>query len=126
MAALAGAAGEIAGDEVNGFAWAAAQRLNPSWVILVAGGYGAFVFQGSEAEAEEMRAHKANWERAIAHKRPASASDFTRASNCWNHPGFLRLCWYGSRGRRLKRPWTPRFDCRCAECTSLERLREGR
>jgi hypothetical protein len=100
----------------TGFAWFAAQRMAPSWVILVAGGYGPFLFQGNEREAEEMRSHKAQWEGAIAHKRPASATDFERPSSCWNHRGFLRLCWYGSRGRRLKRPYTPIFACNCGGC----------
>jgi hypothetical protein len=31
------------------------------WTIWVAG-YGKFNFDGTEAEAEEMRRHKANWE----------------------------------------------------------------
>jgi hypothetical protein len=38
------------------------------WLISVGGGYGSFVFEGSEDEAEEMRAHKANWEHAVARK----------------------------------------------------------
>jgi hypothetical protein len=37
------------------------------WIIWVAG-YGAFEFVGTEAEAEEMRAHKAVWEHAVAKK----------------------------------------------------------
>jgi hypothetical protein len=41
--------------------------LSEIWVIWVRG-YGRFDFDGSEAEAEEMRAHKAKWERAVAHK----------------------------------------------------------
>lgn len=41
-----------------------ARRL---WIIWVAG-YGPFEFEGTEAEAEEMRAHKANWEQGIAKK----------------------------------------------------------
>lgn len=101
-----------------GFAWFRQQCLRPWWVILIAGGYGAFLFEGTEAEAEEMRAHKANWEGAVGHKRPASFSDFERPSNCWNHRGFVRLAWYGSRGRRLKRPWTPRYYCECGGCTT--------
>lgn len=100
------------------FAWFCRQRLKPSWVILVAGGYGAFLFQGTESEAEEMRVHKANWEGAIAHKRPASAPDFADPSHCWNHQGFVRVAWFGSRGRRLKRSWTPRFYCECGSCAT--------
>ena len=29
-----------------------------AWVILVGGGYGAFLFNGTEEQAEEMRVHK--------------------------------------------------------------------
>jgi len=38
-----------------------------TWKIRVAG-YGTFDFIGTEAEAEDMRCHKARWEQAIAHK----------------------------------------------------------
>lgn len=99
----------------TGFVWFAQQRQRPSWVINVAG-YGAFVFDGSEAEAEEMRAHKARWEGAVGHKRPASITDFPQASACWNHPGYVRVARYGSRNRLLKRPYTPRFHCECGGC----------
>lgn len=37
------------------------------WMIRVAG-YGTFEFAGTEAEAEEMRAHKACWERGSGMK----------------------------------------------------------
>lgn len=37
------------------------------WKIRVAG-YGTFDFEGTEAEAEEMRIHKANWEQGPAIK----------------------------------------------------------
>jgi len=59
------------------------------WVILVAN-YGAFVFKGTEDEAEEMRKHKANWERAVAQKRLATPQEIAsgNASNCWNHENF--------------------------------------
>lgn len=100
-----------------GFAWFARQRMKPSWVINVAH-YGAFLFDGTEAEAEEMRAHKANWEHAIAHKRPASFSDFPQPLGCWNHRGYVRIAKYGSRNRLLKRPYTPRFYCECGSCTN--------
>lgn len=33
------------------------------WVILI-GGYGAFLFRGTEEEAEAERVHKARWERS--------------------------------------------------------------
>lgn len=38
------------------------------WEITVAG-YGTFIFEGTEAEAEEMRRHKARHEAAVARKR---------------------------------------------------------
>lgn len=39
------------------------------WLITVGGGYGSFVFEGTEEEAEEMRKHKAIWEGAVATKK---------------------------------------------------------
>jgi hypothetical protein len=103
-------------DLGSGFAWFARQRASPTWVINVAG-YGAFLFAGSEKEAEEMRAHKANWEHGIAHKRPASFTDLPRPSACWNHRGYARAYWRGSRGRLLKKPWVPQFECHCGGCS---------
>ena len=44
------------------------------WVISVAG-YGSFLFEGNEKEAEEMRAHKARWERGIGRKRLATQAE---------------------------------------------------
>lgn len=60
------------------------------WVIIVGSGYGAFLFRGSEVEAEEMRVHKARWERAVAQKRPATEQEVANdeASQCWNHHNF--------------------------------------
>lgn len=86
-----------------GFAFFAQQRLDPRWVILVGQHYGAFLFAGTEADAEEMRCHKANQERAIAKKRPASFEDIEIPSQCWNHRGFLNRFRYA--------------DCRCGDCT---------
>jgi hypothetical protein len=37
------------------------------WKIRVSG-YGTFDFEGTEDEAEEMRAHKARWEQGFAMK----------------------------------------------------------
>lgn len=105
-------------DQMNGFAWFAQQRLCPSWIINVAG-YGAFLFEGSESEAEEMRVHKARWEGACAQKRPASITDFPHASGCWNHPGYARLVRYGTRRRLLKRPYVPLYHCDCRECSRV-------
>lgn len=45
-----------------------------TWVISVAG-YGTFFFEGSEKEAEEMRAHKARWERGVGRKRLATQAE---------------------------------------------------
>lgn len=42
------------------------------WLICVGGGYGCFVFDGTEEEAEAMRRHKAGWEQAVARKTRAS------------------------------------------------------
>lgn len=73
------------------------------WVILV-GGYGAFLFDGTEAEAETMRCHKAQWEGGIGLKRPATLGEIANdeASECMNHDGF------NNRGRYA--------DCPCGEC----------
>lgn len=43
------------------------------WRIRISG-YGTFDFTGTEAEAEEMRAHKANWERGHGMKWRADLS----------------------------------------------------
>lgn len=45
------------------------------YVIAVGGGYGTFLFEATDNEAEIMREHKANWEGAFAKKRIASAQD---------------------------------------------------
>lgn len=45
------------------------------WLICVGAEYGCFVFEGTEAEAEEMRCHKANWEHAVARKTRASDAE---------------------------------------------------
>jgi hypothetical protein len=38
------------------------QTTKEKWLIRIAG-YGTFDFEGTEEEAEEMRKHKANWEK---------------------------------------------------------------
>lgn len=48
------------------------------WIIWISG-YGSFDFEGTEAEAEEMRAHKANWERGRGEKWRA---DLSREVDC--------------------------------------------
>jgi len=45
------------------------------WAIKVSG-YGEFFMRGTNKEAEAMRIHKANWERAIAHLRPATRAEY--------------------------------------------------
>lgn len=40
----------------------------PLWRIWVGGGYGAWLVRATERGAEAMRAHKANWEHAVARK----------------------------------------------------------
>jgi hypothetical protein len=50
------------------------------WAIFVGGGYGAFLFSGTEEEAEELRVHKARWEGAVALKRLATEEE--SASRC--------------------------------------------
>jgi len=49
------------------------QVIRHWWVIKVAG-YGEFAFYGTESEADEMRAHKSQWEGGIATKMPADQS----------------------------------------------------
>ena len=44
--------------------------MSKQWVILVAD-YGAFLFSGTEEEAEQIRRYKANWKQGVAKKRPA-------------------------------------------------------
>lgn len=87
-----------------GFAWHAQRIADPWWVINLPA-YGAFLFNGTESEAEVVRAHKANWEGEIAHKRCASFTDFPNPSRCFNHGGFVRA-------RKF------RFVCECGECAS--------
>jgi hypothetical protein len=73
------------------------------WVILVGRDYGAFLFEGTEAEAEATRAHKARWEQAVAKLRLADQVEraTNEASQCWNHPGFNN---------------SARHRCMCKEC----------
>lgn len=66
------------------------------WAILIGGGYGAFLFDGSEKEAEEMRSHKAMWERASGRKRPAEKEEISsgEVSRCMNHSGFKNRAYF--------------------------------
>lgn len=45
-----------------------------TWAVYV-GGYGAFLFAGTEAEAEQKRADKARWEHGVGRKRLATAQE---------------------------------------------------
>ena len=47
------------------------------WTITVHG-WGTCYFLGTEAQAEEWRKHKANWERAVAKKRPSTPEEIER------------------------------------------------
>lgn len=49
--------------------------VSRQWWVIAIGGYGEFGYYGSEDEAEEMRAHKARWERGTGRKRPADPTD---------------------------------------------------
>jgi len=109
-------------DEVvgKGFAWAAAHR---DWWVINMPCYGAFLFQGTRAEAEEMRTHKARWEGEAAHLRQASYTDIeyqgatVQPSQCWNHRGFVRAITKTLRGKPRKRPILGvHFFCKCANC----------
>lgn len=55
---------------------ASEHRLNRpvsrEWWIIAISGYGKFGFYGSEGEAEEMRAHKAEWEGSVGTKERAT------------------------------------------------------
>lgn len=66
------------------------------WVISLPW-YGAFLFDGTEAEAEEMRAHKANWEGEVARKRSATPEEIA-ANKVILQPGD---CGYGREGGEL-------------------------
>ena len=52
----------------SGAASSGGKNMKHWWIISVHG-YGEFNFFGTEHEAEDMRRHKANWERAVARKR---------------------------------------------------------
>jgi hypothetical protein len=56
------------------------ERMSDKWKIRVHG-YGTFDFEGTETEAEEMRAHKAQWERGTALKwRPTGGTELDRVT----------------------------------------------
>jgi hypothetical protein len=72
------------------------------WVIN-AYGWGAFLFEGTEFEAEEVRINKAKWEQTITKKRLATKNELKNKNidDCKNHPGF-----------KLK----GRYSCDCKKC----------
>lgn len=92
---------------VKNYTLEAVRPAENKWVIVVAG-YGAFLFEGNEQEAEEMRRHKASWEQAVAQKRRATVEEAAGqdVSMCMNHPLFRR-----ARLDRLNRYW-----CECDRC----------
>lgn len=75
------------------------------WVIHIGAGYGAFFFTGTEAEAEEKRVHKSNWEGGFGWKRLADEKEIAakEASQCLNHPNY-----------KWDKP--KRFNCKCETC----------
>ena len=79
-------------------------KCKKTWVIRV-GGYGSFIFDGTEEEAEEMRCHKSNWEQAVARKRLADECERLtgQINQCANHPN------YESKLRHF---------CDCPQCNS--------
>lgn len=49
--------------------------MKEKWLITVGGGYGSFVFVGTEEDAEKMRRHKARQEGAVATKKRLPAKE---------------------------------------------------
>lgn len=79
-----------------------------TWVIYIGNGYGHFLYSGTAAEAEEMRAHKANWERGIGLLRPATPEEHCgdEIDRCLNHPLFPHIA---EKRRRYA-------GCECERC----------
>lgn len=46
-----------------------------TWWVIDVNNYGAFLFEGTGAEAEERRVAKARWEGAVARKRIATPEE---------------------------------------------------
>jgi hypothetical protein len=65
-------------------------RKIKNWVIQVGGGYGSFLFKGTEEQAEFVRIAKAKLWSAVALKRLADKNEIKtqKASYCWNHKLF--------------------------------------
>lgn len=80
-----------------------------TFVINVAG-YGAYLFEGTDEEAEEARKAKAQWEQGAAFLRPAMASEIVSGtpSSCFNHPGF----------KHVQKDMI--FACNCPDCLKMK------
>ena len=77
------------------------------WVITI-GGYGSFMFEGDETEAEEMRKHKAYLEQGVGRKRLADEDELqTNVINkCKNHKNYkTKDRYYCKCGKCIKRTW---------------------
>lgn len=85
------------------------ETLPTAWIIYI-NGYGCFLFDGTDTEAQEMRAHKARWERGIGLLRPATLEEAAGGSidSCINHPLFPHIS-------EKKRPYA---GCKCERCVS--------
>lgn len=77
------------------------------WVIAVGKGYGHFLFEGTEKEAEEMKCLKSITEEAISKKRLATKEEVKSniIDQCNNHPGYNNQCHY---------------FCMCSKCTGIK------
>lgn len=76
--------------------------LNQTWVILIPS-WGAYLFEGTEADAEASRKHKANWEQGLGLKRLATSEEINTkvVDRCLNHPNF-----------KVRH----RYVCKCGKC----------
>jgi hypothetical protein len=80
------------------------------WLITVSG-YGSFIFEGTEKEAEERRSKKAIWENAIARKRLLDENEIKTGivNHCMNHPNYNTKLVY---------------NCYCERCTWIKEQKE--
>lgn len=74
--------------------------MKRKWWLISIGGYGDFGFYGTEAEAEEMRAHKAAWERDVGRKKAIPATH-PKAKEAAEHTKWERERGYGLDERAL-------------------------
>lgn len=84
--------------------------LKQKWLITVSSGYGSFVFDGTEKEAEERRRTKANWEHAITRKRLLDDKEIETGviDYCKNHPNYNTI----------------RYHCECDKCILRKKQNE--